>query len=148
MPPVSGAARVSDGDSFRLGDERIRMIGLDAPELSQQCDAAGGTKWPCGRRARDRMQNLLASGPVLCQPDGHDQYGRLLATCSIAGKDLGATMVVEGLAIASGSYWNEEAEAKRQRRGIWSGAFDTPRNWRDDHARPSGLLDWLDGVVW
>jgi endonuclease YncB( thermonuclease family) len=146
-PPVAGQARVSDGDSLRLGDVRIRLLGLDAPELAQDCDAADGRSWPCGRAARDRLAVLLAAGAVDCRPEDTDQYGRLLATCTVAGQDLGAVMVSEGLAISSGRYWTEEAAARQLLAGIWAGGFDTPRDWRDDHARPQGAFGWLP-VFW
>lgn len=144
-PPVAGLGRVSDGDSFRLGEDRIRLLGLDAPELAQDCTGADGRTWPCGRVARDRMAALLAAGPLDCRPEGTDQYDRLLATCAIAGRDLGATMVSEGLAISSGRYWTEEAAARDSRLGIWAGDFDAPRTWRDDHPRPQGIRGWLPG---
>jgi endonuclease YncB( thermonuclease family) len=56
-------------------------------------------------------------------------------------------MVSEGLAISSGRYWTEEAAARQRRAGIWAGGFDTPRDWRDDHARPQGAFGWLP-VFW
>ncbi|QQR35567.1 thermonuclease family protein [Devosia oryziradicis] len=141
--PVSGSARASDGDSFRLGPDRVRLLGLDAPELSQDCFHADGQSWPCGRAARDRMARLLAGGPVHCRPEDVDQYGRLLATCQVSGHDIGAMMVAEGLAVSSGRYWSEEANARRDRAGIWAGDFDAPRQWRDDHPQGRGLLGWL-----
>ena len=142
-PPVWGQGRVSDGDSFRLGKERIRLLGLDAPELAQQCARADGQAWPCGRAARDRMAQLLAAGPADCRPEDADQYDRLLATCIVAGRDLGGTMVAEGLAVAAGRYWIEEAAARRDRLGIWAGDFEAPRNWREDHPSPLGIWGWL-----
>lgn len=142
-PPVSGTARASDGDSFRLGDDRIRLLGLDAPELAQLCAAPGSGQWPCGRIARDRMAALLASGPVDCRPEDKDRYDRLLARCTIGGDDLGAFMVAEGLAVSSGDYWREEQAARAGKRGIWAGGFDRPSDWRDDHPRPQGILGWL-----
>ncbi|MBE0582094.1 MAG: thermonuclease family protein [Devosia sp.] len=142
-PPVSGLGRASDGDSFRLGEDRIRLLGLDAPELTQDCTSADGRIWRCGRAARDRMAQLLAAGPADCRPEDMDQYDRLLATCLVAGRDLGATMVAEGLAVASGRYWAEEAAARGDRLGIWAGDFDAPRDWRDDHPRPQGVWGWL-----
>lgn len=142
-PPVAGQGRAADGDSFRLGDDRIRLLGLDAPELSQSCTDARGSDWPCGRVARDRMAALLAAGPADCRPEDVDQYERLLATCIVAGRDLGGTMVGEGLAVSAGRYWKEEAAAREQRLGIWAGDFDAPRDWRDDHPRPQGALGWL-----
>lgn len=145
-PPVSGLARASDGDSFRLGEDRIRLLGLDAPELAQDCTADDGASWPCGRAARDRMAELLAAGPTDCRPEDVDQYDRLLATCSIGGRDLGATIVAEGLAISAGRYWTEEAAARAARLGIWSGDFDAPRTWRDDHPRPQGISGWLSSL--
>ena len=145
-PPVSGLARASDGDSFRLGDDRIRLLGLDAPELAQDCTAENGQTWACGRAARARMAELLAAGPADCRPEEIDQYGRLLATCSINGRDIGATMVAEGLAVSSGRYWTEEATARNARLGIWSGDFAAPRTWRDDHPRPQGISGWLSAL--
>jgi endonuclease YncB( thermonuclease family) len=145
-PPVSGLGRASDGDSFRLGEDRIRLLGLDAPELSQDCAYADGRAWPCGRVAHDRMAQLLAAGPADCRPEDVDQYDRLLATCLVAGHDLGATMVIEGLAVASGRYWSEEAAARRDRLGIWAGDFEAPRDWRDDHPRPQGISGWLAAI--
>jgi endonuclease YncB( thermonuclease family) len=142
-PPVSGTARASDGDSFRLGDDRVRLLGLDAPELSQLCAAPDGGQWSCGRVARDRMAALLATGPVACRPEDKDRYNRLLARCTVAGNDLGALMVAEGLAVSSGDYWQQEQAARAGKRGIWAGGFDRPADWRDDHPRPQGILGWL-----
>jgi endonuclease YncB( thermonuclease family) len=145
-PPVNGLGRASDGDSLRLGEDRIRLLGLDAPELTQDCTSADGRIWRCGRAARDRMAQLLAAGPAYCRPEDVDQYGRLLATCLVAGRDLGAIMVAEGLAVAAGRYWAEEAAARRDRLGIWAGDFDAPRDWRDDHPRPQGTWGWLAAI--
>lgn len=141
--PVSGRARASDGDSFRLGDDRVRLLGLDAPELAQDCTDAAGKSWPCGRAARDRMAELLASGPVDCRPEDTDQFGRLLATCSVSGRDLGSAMVADGLATSAGRYFDEERTARRDRLGIWAGDFDQPRQWRDDNPREQGTWSWL-----
>jgi endonuclease YncB( thermonuclease family) len=145
-PPIEGRGRASDGDSFRLDGTRIRLLGLDAPELAQQCTSANGRQWPCGQSARDRMAALLSSGAVHCLPEETDQYGRLLATCAVDDGDLGATMVAEGLAISSGLYWTEEAEARRRNLGIWAGSFETPRTWRDEQAAPQHLFGWLSGL--
>ena len=36
-------AEVVDGDGFRLGSERIRLGGIDAPELDQECKRDGAS---------------------------------------------------------------------------------------------------------
>ncbi|WP_193336464.1 thermonuclease family protein [Devosia beringensis] len=143
LPPVAGSGRVSDGDSFHLGDDRVRLLGLDAPELAQDCAGADGARWPCGRVARDRLARLLASGSIDCRPEERDRYDRLLARCTVDDIDLGATMVAEGLAVSAGDYWNEQNAAPSAGRGIWAGGFDMPADWRIDHPRGSGLLGWF-----
>src|SRR5262249_61381782 len=45
---IEGSATVTDGDTIRVGDTRIRLHGIDAPETSQTCNAAGGGAWACG----------------------------------------------------------------------------------------------------
>lgn len=133
-PPLSGRTSVSDGDSFHLGADRIRLLGIDAPELAQTCtDAKGGT-WPCGHVARDRLASLIGGG-LQCAPDGHDRFGRVLATCQAGGKDIGAIMVAAGLAISTGDYEREQAAARSSKSGIWAGTFENPRAWRDDNPR-------------
>ena len=141
--PVTGLARVSDGDSFRLGEQKIRLLGMDAPELRQTCLDRNGESWQCGEAARNRMSQLLAQGTVHCEPRGTDRYGRILAHCTIAERDLGAMMVGEGLAIASGEYGREEAAARKAKLGVWQGGFDTPQNWRQDHTGIVSAWDWL-----
>ena len=58
--PISGRADVADGDTLRIGDVRIRLTGLDAPELDQTCTDALGASWGCGRDARGFVAGIVA----------------------------------------------------------------------------------------
>ena len=51
----AASVRVADGDSIEFGGQRIRLRGIDAPELHQECRDLSGRNWPCGRRARDEI---------------------------------------------------------------------------------------------
>src|SRR5262245_38909442 len=42
---LMGSVQVVDGDSLKAGDEQIRLIGIDAPELRQTCRDAQGRGW-------------------------------------------------------------------------------------------------------
>ena len=42
-----GIPKVTDGDTIRIGNTRIRLHGIDAPEAKQTC-ASGGKEWRCG----------------------------------------------------------------------------------------------------
>ena len=128
---LSGRARASDGDSIRIADQRIRLLGIDAPELDQTCLDSEGATWFCGQRARQRLAQLLGSGPVNCLFDVRDKFGRALAVCKVEGQDIGAIMVREGLAISYNDYPEQEAFARAGKVGIWSGEFVSPRAWRD-----------------
>ena len=127
---ISGAVRVSDGDSLRLGRERVRLIGIDAPELDQTCKNPDGSPWPCGRVARQRLAQLVAGENLQCTFEKRDRYGRALAICLAGGIDIGSALVSEGLAVSYNDYPEEEARARARKRGLWSGQFITPRNWR------------------
>jgi endonuclease YncB( thermonuclease family) len=144
-PRLSGMARASDGDSLRLGDERIRLIGLDAPELHQTCTGADARPWPCGEAAKRRLATLLVQGPLDCRTEGRDRFGRVLARCAINGRDPAAVMVAEGLAVAYGDYGAEEAQARRDRIGLWAGNFTPPRAFREQGGE--GQPSWLDWLV-
>jgi endonuclease YncB( thermonuclease family) len=133
LPPgVSGRAVASDGDSLRIGADRIRLTGLDAPELDQTCWRADGAEWPCGRDARALMTQLLGRGDVACAPSGTDRFGRTLASCRADGTDIAAAIVEAGLAVSRDDYGAEQSRARSAGRGMWSGRFTDPRQWRDE----------------
>ena len=137
-----GGTRVTviDGDSLRAGDENIRLVGIDAPELFQTCRDANGGEWQCGRAAKARLAALLSQGAVACAPRGRDRYGRTLAVCA-AGEvaDIGEALVREGHAVSfdgfSSGYAAAEREAREGRRGLWRGDFERPQDWRRRHPR-------------
>ena len=80
---VRGPAEVSDGDTLRIGAQRIRLFGIDAPEARQTCDSGAKGSWPCGAAATARLRALIGDGKVTCRPRDRDRYGRLVATCTV-----------------------------------------------------------------
>jgi endonuclease YncB( thermonuclease family) len=135
----TGAAVPIDGDSIRVNGKEIRLKGIDAPEYGQTCERLG-REVACGREAAAALRRQLARGPVTCVGGERDRYGRLLAQCRIMGADIAASLVRDGHAVSFGDYLVEEAEARNDNRGLWSGAFQTPREWRARHPRtpPAG----------
>jgi endonuclease YncB( thermonuclease family) len=145
LPPrFTGEARAADGDSLRVGSDRVRLLGIDAPELDQICWTGEGAEWPCGRDAREAMTALLEAGSISCRTEGADKYGRFLARCEVGGVDIAEAIVRQGFAIATEGYGGAEAAARNAKRGIWQGRFTPPRQWRDEGptAEPAeGILD-------
>lgn len=45
---VVGLARVIDGDTIVIAGERIRLHGIDAPEMKQTCKTRKGKEQLCG----------------------------------------------------------------------------------------------------
>lgn len=136
----AGAFHAADGDSLTLEAERLRLEGIDAPELNQSCERAG-KPWPCGRAAREALQNLVLAEGTRCSGSERDRYDRLLVVCrSGAGGDINAAMVRRGMAVSYGGYGDEEAEARAEMAGLWAGTFERPRDVRD-HARQGSGFD-------
>jgi endonuclease YncB( thermonuclease family) len=52
---ISGTPRIVDGDTVVIGQTKIRLFGIDAPETDQVCLDAKGQKWACGIAARDEL---------------------------------------------------------------------------------------------
>lgn len=89
------SACVHDGDTFWFQGEKIRLFGIDAPEMGQpRCDR------PALRAvaARDALIALLNAGSLVLERHGQDRYGRTLARPLVNGADAGAALVKRGLA--------------------------------------------------
>ncbi|MBY5333006.1 thermonuclease family protein [Rhizobium leguminosarum] len=143
----AGAFHAADGDSLTSGDERLRLEGIDAPELNQSCERAGKA-WACGRAAREALQDMVLASGTLCRGSRRDRYDRLLVICrSGAGDDINATMVRRGMAISYGDYGKEEAEARAQKIGLWAGTFERPRDVRNHAHQRSGFDGALRSIA-
>ena len=73
---VTGPASVIDGDTLVVAGERIRLEGIDAPELRQEC-IAYGQPWACGRTAAEWLKEHLNGRQVECVGHARDRYGGL-----------------------------------------------------------------------
>lgn len=125
---------VLDGDTIVVqsaaGQQRVRLLGIDAPELEhpgqrRQCFGEEATR-ALRRLTPPGAQVVLASDPVA---DDRDHYGRLLRYVGIDGEDVGQVLVSQGYARARPStprvtradgYVASAAAARRDRRGLWA----------------------------
>ena len=130
---VAGPAKVVDGDTLVVAGERVRLEGIDAPELRQTCTAYG-QPWACGRTSAEWLKEHLNGRQVECVGHAGDRYRRLLAVCYVGGEDQNERIVREGWALAfrrySADYLQAELAAKRAGAGIWRGEFTPPWEWR------------------
>ncbi|RUM99599.1 thermonuclease family protein [Pseudaminobacter arsenicus] len=151
---IGGVAIINDGDSITLGTERIRLVGIDAPEYGQIC-RRNGTDYACGRQAREALAKLASGRSITCSGWERDRYGRLLAVCTADGVDLNRRQVEQGWAVAYGDYEEVEKTARRKRLGLWAGEFDVPRHWRDSHGGMvernhdyfGAMLNWVREIL-
>ena len=150
---IAGNPYVVDGDSLVLNDRKLRLLGIDAPELEQTC-VVDGASWPCGRQARQQLRGIINGSHIVCTTWGEDRYQRLLATCSSGNVELNAWLVRSGWAVDYGGYRREEGEARRDGAGIWRGRFENPGEWRRANrsqasAVPHSMPSWFQKLwVW
>lgn len=89
-PALAGRpTHITDGDTIRFGPARVRLYGIQAPEMDT----------PDGPRARAALVAIIGTGEVVCQDTGDRSYRRVVARCFDAqGRDLSEQMVREGWA--------------------------------------------------
>jgi endonuclease YncB( thermonuclease family) len=125
-----------DGDSFTLGGAEIRLWGIDAPEFFQTCRNQAGQDYSCGRQAKDYLRDLIGGRAIRCETTTRAKNEtRTVARCFAGADDLGQLMVRGGWAVeyryfSKGVYTADELQAKNSKRGLWSGTFQNPHDWR------------------
>jgi endonuclease YncB( thermonuclease family) len=126
--------RVIDGDTIVIDGRHIRLWGIDAPELGQNCP----DKWPAGQKAKGFLIVLVLNRAVTCDDRGKDQYGRTLGVCHADGDEINQVMVRTGNAWAYAKYARayvlDEIAARQARAGLW--AHNCPPAWEFRHAKP------------
>jgi endonuclease YncB( thermonuclease family) len=144
---------VTDGDSLRRGSQRIRLHGIDAPELGQECRDQAGHFYRCGEESRRMLKELIGNREISCDIIEKDRYQRNVARCRVDSVELNHEMVRLGWAIAfdrhSLEYLLAEAQARGAKRGLWQGEFELPEDFRAeqrDAVKRGNMLepDWLE----
>jgi len=116
---------IADGDTLTIlvaGNKqvKIRLAGIDTPEKAQ----------PFGNKAKQALAALSFQKQASVEVETKDRYGRTVGRVIIAGKDVNAELVRQGMAWVYRKYTNDqklyalEAEAKQAKRGLW--ASDKP----------------------
>ena len=124
---------ITDGDSIKIGKNRIRLQGIDAPELKQKC-VKENQEYSCGLDSKNFLKYLVNDSHVECKYNELDRYNRILGMCFVNGVNINELMVENGWALAYRKYdkifSDNESNARKGSRGIWSGDFEKPWNWR------------------
>ena len=130
---IYGKAKIIDGDTIHIGNNKIRLHAIDAPETKQRC-IKNGKKWSCGLESTKFLKNLIGNDQIQCNTNGLDRYNRHIGVCYKNNIDLNSEMVINGWAIAyryySLDYIKEEEIAKSKKIGIWIGEFEEPYEFR------------------
>lgn len=92
----AGTYEVIDGDTICAPyGVKCRLLGFDAPETFQAlCDA----ELALARRATKRLKNFWRLASRVIESGKIDRYGRTLAHLTVNSRDVGGTLIGEGLA--------------------------------------------------
>lgn len=105
-----------------IGRGTVILPGIVPFPLERTCGEGAGA-WPCGMRARTELRNYLRSRSIRC--DVPEDFGErdeaVTSACTLRGEDIGDWIVRNGWAAAvpGGPYQEVEADARRERRGVW-----------------------------
>ena len=132
---IGTQVRVIDGDTIVLSELRIRLQGIDSPELTQECrDKKSMKLYKCGEVAKEYLIRLIGETEVACTDEGIDKYRRQLAYCYVEDINLNREMVKTGNALAYSKYdlyfMKEELQARWNKVGIWASEFGKPEVFR------------------
>ena len=124
---------VTDGDTIRIGEERIRFSGIDAPEMKQTC-IYQEIEFNCGEFSKNLLIEKIADQEVSCIRESKDQYGRTLAECFVGKESLSSYLVREGYAFAYRKYSDkfiaDEEYSQSKGNGMLSMQFLFPWDFR------------------
>ena len=142
---IIGISKVIDGDTIHINNFKIRLEGIDAPEMSQKCKKEflkiSSTigfifykDYNCGEVSKKKLKDKINESEIKCISSSKDRYKRYIATCFKGQTNLNQWMVRNGYAIAyrryNKKYIPDEDFAKENKLGLWKGKFMDPEKWR------------------
>ena len=142
---IFGTAKIIDGDTVHINTKKIRLEGIDAPEIKQRCKKPFlkisifigfefSKNYSCGVTSKIKLINKINNSKIKCISSSKDRYKRYLAICYKDKINLNKWMVRNGYAVAykrySKDYVKDEEFAKENKLGLWQGSFIMPEKWR------------------
>jgi len=121
---ISGLASVIDSDIIRIGNQRVILWGIDAPERTQFC-YRNGVEWGCQAAAFRTLEILAGRGEVSCYLLGDpDPFNRRYGVCESGGSNINEEMVLSGMALAFSEQTDEyemiQLRAITEGNGVWA----------------------------
>ena len=131
---ISGTPSITDGDTIKILNKRIRFHGIDTPEKKQMC-IRNSKEYSCGEEATNALKRKIGGKSINCKvEDKLDRYKRYIGVCFLENVNLNKWMVRNGYAVAyrrySKDYIEDENYAKKNKIGLWSSYFILPEKWR------------------
>ena len=127
---IYGVPVITDGDTIKILNNKIRLHGIDAPEKNQKC-TNNKKEYYCGMVATMALIKKIDKNIVKCLTQKNkDRYNRFIGVCFIGQENLNKWLVRSGNAVAykrySRDYILDEEFAKTNKLGLWSGTFLKP----------------------
>lgn len=139
---LSGKVRVIDGDSLDIEGAKIRLIGIDAPEVKQTCFNSGGKQYNCGLDSKKFLADIAQDKEGKCFYNKKDIYQRFLAVCVVADIIVNQALLESGMAVIydyskpDPVNFELEQKARENKIGIWQGEFQLPKDYRKSKRKP------------
>jgi endonuclease YncB( thermonuclease family) len=131
--------KVGDGDTFIVGKLRIRILGIDTPEVANPGYGFLEDQ-PFGRQAGAKAREIISRAEVIeYLPFRKDSYGRMLAHVFVDGQLYGVKMIEAGLAYETVSFYGDNGfpdlaeEILQTADRVGRPSFREPRLWRREH---------------
>ena len=83
---INGKPRIIDGDTIHIKNNKIRLHGIDAPEIKQTCKI-GNEEWYCGKQSTKELKKLINKQNVECVINDVDVYNSCLLYTSPSPRD-------------------------------------------------------------
>ena len=105
--------RAIDGDTIKCGTKRVRLLGIDAPELPGDCRRGRVCVDGDPFVSKNSLARRLLAGPGLVRPVTTDRYGRTVAMVLVAGSSLSCWQLQAGRAVYV-ARWDNGGRVRRE----------------------------------
>jgi endonuclease YncB( thermonuclease family) len=143
---ISGIPLVENSGHIMLEGRNIALWGIDTLACDQHC-WQNDKPWPCGEEATMVLKHFVEGRPVTCRIMSAPGAGKISAQCfrhkGEKMQDIARLLVKHGWAMddddePDSKYAEDEEEARKGRRGIWTSRFQTAEDWH------SGTQQFID----